>query len=61
MFKSLVKAVVGVVTLPVDIVADCITLGGAMTDKKAPYTYEKCKKIVDNIELATRPSEDDFK
>lgn len=52
MFKSLTKAVIGVVTLPIDVVADCVTLGGAIVDKPAPYTYEKCKKIIKNLDDA---------
>jgi hypothetical protein len=50
---SLLKAVVGVVTLPVDIVADAITLGGSLNDKPETYTGKKCADIMDNIADAT--------
>ena len=47
-------AAVGVVTLPFDIVVDVVTMGGAINDKKRPYTAEKCRSIMRNIEDATR-------
>ena len=52
-FESLTKAVVGVVTLPVDVAADIVTLGGNLTNKEEPYTCKKIKKIMDNIDDAT--------
>lgn len=51
--KGLTKAVVSTVTLPIDIAADVVTLGGAMTEKDEPYTVSKIKKIVDGIDEAT--------
>ena len=57
MFKNLTKAVIGVVTSPVDVAADLITLGGALTDKKEPYTVTKAKNIKDNIDKAIDPDE----
>lgn len=55
MFKSLAKAALGVVTVPVAVIADSITLGGSLADKPRPYTYEACKDIVDNLKDATKP------
>ena len=55
MFGSLLKAVVGVVTLPVDVVADAITLGGALTDTPEPYTSKKAGQIMDNLSDAVEP------
>jgi hypothetical protein len=55
---SLLKAVVGVVTLPVDIVADVITLGGSLNDKPETYTGKKCGGIMDNIAEATESKND---
>lgn len=54
-FKSLTKAALGVVTIPVAAVADFITLGGSLTDKRRPYTAEACSDVVENLKQATRP------
>jgi hypothetical protein len=55
MFESLAKAATAVVTVPVAVVADTITLGGALTDKNKPYTAEALGDMVDNLKDATRP------
>lgn len=55
---SLLKAVVGAVTIPVDIVADVITLGGSLNDKPETYTGKKCSDIMDNITEATEAKND---
>ena len=55
MFKSLFKAAVGVVTAPVDVALDVVTLGGAMNDKAEPYTVTRARKIKANIEKAVDP------
>lgn len=46
---GLLKAVVETVKLPIDLAADVITLGGAMTDKPRPYTAERCRRIMRNL------------
>ena len=38
MLESLAKAALGVVTVPVAVVADVVTMGGALTDKVKSYT-----------------------
>lgn len=54
MFGNLLKAVVGVVVeTPVAVVADVITMGGALTDKDKPYTAEALEKVLDNVQKAT--------
>jgi hypothetical protein len=55
---SLLKAVVGVVTIPIDIVADVITLGGSLNNKPETYTGKKCGDIMDNIAAATESKND---
>jgi len=55
MFKSLTKAIVGIATLPVTVIADTITLGGSLTDKPVPYTYKACADVIENIKDATKP------
>lgn len=53
---SLTKAVVGaVVETPVALVADAITLGGALTDKAEPYTATAVRKVVENVQDAAKP------
>lgn len=50
---SIFKAVLGIVTLPLDIAADVVTMGGAMTDEDQPYTVKKLGNIYKNIDEAT--------
>lgn len=52
MLESLAKAAIGVVTLPVTLVADVTTLGGLLTNKEEPYTLTRIGDIVDNLEDA---------
>ena len=55
MIGSLTKAVVGaVVETPVAVVADTVTLGGTLTDKKKSYTEESLSKVVKNLQDATK-------
>lgn len=54
MFESLLRATVGVVTLPLDIVKDTLTLGGAITDEDSAVAT-KLENIFDNIKDATEP------
>lgn len=57
MMKSLGKAAVGlVVETPIAVVADVVTMGGVLTDKKEPYTKTALGKVVDNVEQATDPN-----
>lgn len=56
MLGSLTKAVVGVVVeTPIAIVADVVTMGGAINDKREPYTATAVKRIMDNVEDAVKP------
>lgn len=55
MLESLAKAAVAVVTVPVAVVSDVVTLGGAPTDKDQPYTADAVGDLVDNLKDATRP------
>ena len=57
MFKSLLKAVVGAATLPLDIAADVVTLGGALVDKNETYTGKKIKGVIANVDNAVSPPE----
>jgi len=53
--NSLAKAAVNVVSVPVAVVADVATLGGALTDKDKPYTVNELEKFFDNLTDAGKP------
>lgn len=56
MLENLAKAVVGVVVeTPVSLVADVITMGGALTDKDEPYTATAVGNVVQNLKNVTKP------
>jgi hypothetical protein len=57
MLESLAKAAVGVVTVPVALVADVVTLGGACTDRERPYTADAVSDVVKNLEDAAKPKQ----
>lgn len=55
MIGSLAKAVVGVVVqTPVAIVADAVTMGGLLTDKKQSYTASALGQVQKNIEKSVK-------
>lgn len=53
MLTDLTKAAVGAATLPVDVAADFITLGGSLTEQPKPYTAQKAERIMDALRAAT--------
>lgn len=55
LIESLSKAALGVVTVPVALVADVVTLGGSLTDKDEPYTAKAVSDVVENLSDATQP------
>lgn len=58
MFSNLLKAVVGVVVdLPVSLVKNTITLGGAITNEPSAVA-KSCRTIKKNIEQSIDPKED---
>ena len=50
MFGKLLEATIKTALLPVAVVADIATLGGALTDKDKPYTLKQIEKIADDID-----------
>lgn len=53
MLESLAKATVGaVIATPLAVVADVVTLGGALNDRKEPYTATAVKGVVDQVNKA---------
>jgi hypothetical protein len=57
-FGKLVSATVRTALLPVAVVQDIATMGGAVNDKKEPYTATAAKKIGRNISEALEELED---
>ncbi|WEM34469.1 hypothetical protein [Xanthomonas phage X1] len=55
MFGSLLKAAVGVAVSPIKVAADVVTLGGAITDRREPYTVTAVREVMENLENATKP------
>lgn len=49
---NLARAAIGVVTLPLEVASDVVTMGGAMTDQSEPYTSKRLKQIGENLEKA---------
>lgn len=59
MLTSLTKAVVGaVVETPLAVVADVVTMGGALTDQRTPYTAQAVSGVVKNVQDAVDPDKD---
>jgi hypothetical protein len=48
-FSKIIKGALDIATLPVAIVKDAATLGGALTDQHEPYTFKKLKKVQNNF------------
>jgi hypothetical protein len=46
---KLLKTTIDIVTLPVDVVKDVATIGGALTDEDVPYTAQKFQKLSNDI------------
>lgn len=55
LLENIAKAAVGVVTAPIAVVADVVTLGGVLTERKHTYTGEHVSSIVENINKAVSP------
>jgi len=51
-FKSLAKAAVSIVDIPLSVAADVVTLGGALTDEDKPYTARAASRLVKNVKEA---------
>lgn len=47
---KLLKTTIDIATLPIDIVADIVTLGGAINDKDSTYTSKKIDKLSDDVD-----------
>ena len=58
MFGKLIGAVIETVTIPVAVVADVVTLGGAINEKGETYTGSKIERIVDDLDGAAEDATD---
>lgn len=54
-FQSLTKAACVVVTAPASLIADAVTMGGALNDRKEPYTATALKDCLKNLQDAAKP------
>ena len=57
MFESLAKAALAVVTLPVAVVADAVTLGGSLNERGEPYTASAARDLMVNLHNAAKPGD----
>lgn len=57
--KSLAKAATAVVDIPVAVVADVVTLGGALSDKNNSYTSDAAGRLVQNVKDMADPDKRD--
>jgi len=55
MLESLAKAATAVITIPVAVVADVVTLGGVAIEKDQPYTINAISDFMENLNDVTRP------
>ena len=61
MLGNLLKATIGlVIETPIAVVADALTLGGAINGREESYTSESLGKVIDNISESTQPSSKDW-
>jgi hypothetical protein len=56
--QSLGKTVGSLITMPIAIVQDAVTMGGAFTDEHEPYTIQKAEKIIKSLQELERDAED---
>lgn len=47
---QLTKAALNVVVTPAAVIADVVTMGGALTDKEEPYTASQVKKAFKDVQ-----------
>lgn len=57
--ESMLRASVAAVRIPVAVVADTITMGGALSDREESYTASAARDLVRNLEDAARPRDEE--
>lgn len=58
MFVPLLKAALSPLDIAVGVVADTVTLGGALTDQDKPYTVQAAERLMDNVEDVFEPEKE---
>ena len=48
--RKLAKTVIHTATAPIDIVKDVATLGGVITGEDEPYSLQKAKKVLEDLD-----------
>ena len=51
---NLTRAVVGTVTLPVSALADVVTMGGVLSERRETYTGERVRDIMAALDRAAK-------
>lgn len=49
LFGSILKTTIHVVTAPVEIAKDAVTMGGLLTDEDESYTVKRAKKLARDV------------
>jgi len=49
-FGKLTKTLIHTATAPIDIVKDVATLGGVITEEDEPYSLQKAKKVLEDLD-----------
>jgi hypothetical protein len=58
MFGSLLKAALSPIDIAAGVVADTVTLSGALTDQDKPYTVQAAERLMDNVEDVFEPEKE---
>ncbi len=58
-FKKLLKGGIDATLLPLEIVKDVVTVGGASTDQDEPYTKKRARKVVEALKDAYNSLDED--
>lgn len=59
MFGSLLKAALSPIDIAVGVVADTVTLGGALTNQDKSYTVQAAERLMDNVEDVFEPEKEE--
>lgn len=49
-FGKILQSVVDVAVTPVEVVKDCATMGGLLTDQKEAYTVQRIRKLAKHLD-----------
>lgn len=60
LFGSILKAGINVVTAPIEVVKDVVTVGGLATDQKKSYTQQRLEELADDAEQVIEEIDDEL-